>query len=243
LAALLLAHTSLLAAAEAPPSTRLTGATVPRAKALSLDAALARGWQLRDSGPDYAVFETPLDEPASTGPPDARRSERTHLRIRALFSAKDDGVEVSLRAEEVWRTETPKEWSAEITDRYRDPLQRALQSLNAQWRHFVGSGSGSGSGLGSGSDSDSMGAGEGLASATSKQRSTAPQTRAERASDQVGLWAFDAERLARAQGCALDNRGAVLVAHTPTSELHQVGCLSRPSLMIRCDRLRCWLER
>jgi hypothetical protein len=235
LVALLLVHTSLSAAAEATPSTRLTGATVPRAKALSLDAALARGWQLRDSGPDYAVFETPLDEPASTGPPDARRSERTHLRIRALFSAKDDGVEVSLHAQEVWRAETPNEWSAEITDRYRDPLQRALQSLNAQWQDFVGSGSGS--------RSDSMGAGEGLGSAKSKQRSTAPQTKAERASDQVGLWAFDAERLARAQGCALDNRGAVLVAHTPTSELHQVGCLSRPSLMIRCDRLRCWLER
>lgn len=224
---LLLALVSLSAEANEPPSARLLGATVPRAKALSLDAALLRGWQLRGSGRDYAVFETLLDEPASTGPPDAARSEQTHLRIRAAYSARDDGVEVSLRAEEVWRAGTPRAWMVEITDLYRDRLERALQSLRSQWQALRAT--------------ESPSAGEGPAARMLGQGDDS--VAAPGACRHLGLWAFDAEQLARTRGCQLDDRGAVLLSATPTVEQHQVGCLNRAPMPILCDRLRCWLER
>lgn len=215
--------------ADRPPSTQLPGATVPRAKALSLDAALLRGWTLIETGRDYAVFETPLDEPAGAGPPDASRSERTQLRIRADFTATQGGVEARLRAEEIWRAGTPGAWSTDITALYHEHLQRALQSLNRQWSGFVEAAA------------KTKGTEHGLAPTPGQPPADAPA--ASVTSSQLGTWAFDAEQLAQEHGCQLDDRGAVLASETPNGELHHVGCQNRATLVIRCDRLRCWLER
>jgi len=225
---LLLAVCTPSAFAEKAPSTQLPGATVPRAKALSLDAALLRGWKLIESGRDYAVFETPLDEPASIGPPDASRSEPTLLRIRADFAAVKDGVQASLRAEEVWRAGTTRAWSNDITALYRDNLLRALQSLNTQWSHLV----------------------EPTAKTKHSEHGADPHDNWRRSDDptpsgasrRLGTWAFDAEQLAQDHGCQLDDRGAVLASETPNAELHHVGCSNRTTLSIGCDRLRCWVE-
>ena len=120
------------------PSIFLGGASIPRAKALALDAALLKGWQVKASESDHVVFEILLDTPASAGPPDvvagrAAPPAQTLLRIRADFTAGDSGVMTELRAEEIWYAGTPSEWRDDVTSPYRANLMNALQSLSAQW--------------------------------------------------------------------------------------------------------------
>lgn len=117
-----------------PPGVFLKGATVPRAKALALDAAMLRGWHVAASGRDHSLFETILEEPASPGPLDDRLPpERTLLRIRADFIATPAGVNAYLRAEEVWWAGAIREWRTDVTEPYRANLMRALNSLERQW--------------------------------------------------------------------------------------------------------------
>lgn len=261
------------ALADGSPSVRLEGANIPRAKALALDAALLKGWQLAESGRAYAIFETPLDTPASPGPADARASETTLLRIRADFIEADGAVIATLRAEEVWRPFTPRAWTTDITDSYRGNLDRALASLHRQWDAFIRSRGRSVSPTPpSGSSSTRAGtAGTRAPSTAPAAPSSAirpldpdrlrpmpapsaptntprpipeqPQTAYPSTDQPVGIWAFDAERLARRRGCDLDDRGAVLVSDKAGVELHRIGCLDRPVMLVRCNRERCWAAR
>ena len=252
----------------ANPSVRLEGATVPRAKALALDAALLKGWKLARSGRDYAVFETPLDTPASPGPADARACETTLLRIFADFTEANGAVTATLRAEEVWRPFTPRAWSTDITDAYRRNLERALASLCRQWDQYAGTTQQSARSSqqpkarpGAGSDQPQP-----LDPVTLRPRSpsSAPPTSSSSRSQQpapttgptqpapaedrftrepVGIWAFDAERVARQRGCDLDDRGAVLLSDRAGIERHRVGCVDRGAMIVSCNRQRCWASR
>jgi len=138
---LLLLCTVGMAATAAPadtPSVFLAGANVPRAKALALDAALLKGWRVAESEPDHVVFEILLDTPASSGPPAVAAGRlapppHTLLRIRADFSATDNGVTTALRAEEIWYAGTAEQWSDDVTTQYRANLMNALTSLRSQW--------------------------------------------------------------------------------------------------------------
>lgn len=124
------------AASDSPgsrPSVFLQGATVPRAKALALDAALIKGWVLAQSAQDHVLFETLLEEPAGIGPPNALPPDQTLLRIRADFVQTPAGVNAYLYAEEVWYAGSSKEWISNVTEPYRSNLRKALSSLQQQW--------------------------------------------------------------------------------------------------------------
>lgn len=234
------------------PSIQLPDATVPRAKALSLDSALIKGWRLVDSGRDYAIFETALDEPASAGPADARGSEKTLLRIRADFSQSKGGVTAQLSAKEIWRAGTERAWSTDITQTYRAHLERALASLNAQWRQYTEANSRSAPLRTPGRqpqpaaiiDSDPRPLDPDAVSKRRQDRAAEPQTAiALQPNNRIGIWAFDAEQIARQRGCTLDEIGAILVSEQTAVELHRVGCIDRGAMLVRCNRERCWMAR
>ncbi len=50
-----------------------------------------------------------------------------------------------------------------------------------------------------------------------------------------GLWTFYAEASARERGCAVGERGAVLLSATTAFELYEVSCTSSPNLLLRCQ--------
>ncbi|TVQ92349.1 MAG: hypothetical protein EA400_03805 [Chromatiaceae bacterium] len=219
------------AAAEARPSIFLEGASVPRAKALALDAALIRGWQIADSGPAHSVFETWLEDPASPGPPGAVAPAQTLLRIRADFIATPAGVNAYLQAEEHWYPGTAEHWSDGVTARYRANLANALASLERQWRAVGRRGPAA-------TASAPVLATDG-SPAPPSTRVEPESSRSEIVVIEVGLWAYYAEHYAIEQGCTLADLGAELVSDDGASELHRVHCLERTSLLVRCNRLGC----
>ncbi|MFP4279777.1 MAG: hypothetical protein ACLFQI_07230 [Halochromatium sp.] len=213
LLALMLTAASAGTAASTGPSVLIANATLPRIKALALDTALARSWTLIESRRERIVFETPLDQPASAGPPGVTPPETTHLRIRLDLEQLSNGIRVSIQAEERWWRGSAREWRADVTHRYRDNLQEALRSLRQRWQRLL---------------------------ATSP---TFPQASVNIESSfgdtPVGLWAYYAERYARAAGCDLDDRGAVLVHANQGEELHRVFCRARAAIMVRCNNQGC----
>ncbi|WP_295542569.1 hypothetical protein [uncultured Thiohalocapsa sp.] len=50
----------------------------------------------------------------------------------------------------------------------------------------------------------------------------------------TGLWAYYAEDFARLRGCALGGRGAVLLQETDGFEVHEVECVGRNNLLVKC---------
>lgn len=225
------------AAAGARPGAFLEGASVPRAKALALDAALIRGWQIADSGPAHSVFETWLEEPASAGPPGVPTPAQTLLRIRADFIDTPAGVNAYLQAEEHWYPGTAEHWSADVTGRYRANLANALASLERQWRDFSRRGSPTGPPA---SASAPIPHADGSPAAPRIRVEPEPVPVApEVTAVEVGLWAYYAEQYALGRGCTLADLGAELVNDEGASELHRVHCLGRASLLVRCNRLGC----
>lgn len=233
------------------PSTRLAGATRARARALALDSALLRGWELAESRADYVRFETRLDAPTSSGPPDAQPREPVLLRIHAHFRDAPEGALVTLGAEEVWRAGTAQDWSSDITTTYRRHLERALASLQAQWRQYASAQPAR--------HQDRLNRRQAHpdADADAEVRPLDPNTlqlllggQTASARDQswaatadlaqpVGVWAFEAEKLAQALGCTLTDRGAVLASTNGDVETHRIECSNRSAIQVRCNRQRC----
>ncbi|MGB5833918.1 MAG: hypothetical protein WBG92_18290 [Thiohalocapsa sp.] len=54
-------------------------------------------------------------------------------------------------------------------------------------------------------------------------------------SSRKGLWAYYAEDYARLRGCAIGDRGAVLMQETPTFELHEVECAGSSNMLLKCQ--------
>lgn len=240
------------AAGRHPPGIFLQDASVARARALALDAALAKGWHVSERGDAHLVFETLLEEPASTGPADAVPPDHTLLRIRASFIATPAGVNAYLEAEEVWWRGAEREWSDDVTERYRTNLTNALASLQRRWTDFM-----------RGRRSEDAAA---VSAAASPLQPAAPnpRVRVEPAAPRrdgpepataalaenprgaigsdVGTWAYHAEAFATDHGCELGDRGAVLIAVQHAEELHRVHCINGPPLVVRCSRSVCTLE-
>ncbi|KAA6184857.1 hypothetical protein F2Q65_11135 [Thiohalocapsa marina] len=215
------------------PRIFLSGATVARAKGLALDAALSKRWHVADSGRDHVVFETPLDEPAAIGPLGLEPPDQTLLRIRTDFEQTVTGVQVSLQAVEIWYAGSYDEWSADVTRPYHRNLSNALASLQRQWQELDGSAA-AGSAPWPPMPS-------GLKPSLHPSAHPGPDD-AEAFDAPVGIWAYHAERHAAAQGCRVDDRGAVLLSGDADSELHRVHC-ARGALMVRCNRLECTIAR
>ena len=50
-----------------------------------------------------------------------------------------------------------------------------------------------------------------------------------------GLWAYYAEDYARLRGCAIGDRGAVLMQEASAFELHEVECIGAANLLVKCQ--------
>jgi hypothetical protein len=50
-----------------------------------------------------------------------------------------------------------------------------------------------------------------------------------------GLWSYYAEDYARLRGCAIGDRGAMLLQENPTFELHEVECVGSANLLVKCQ--------
>jgi hypothetical protein len=217
------------ASASSEPSVFLPDASAARVKALALDTALLKGWTLVESSPNLILFETRLEQPASDGPPGAAPPQSTLMRIRTQLEQTATGTRVSAGAEEHWWPGTAQAWSTDITQRYRDNLQRALRSLQQRWEQFISA------------------AANPTTHQTPMQPDSSPLPRPpqpqpiEPSLDNapVGLWAYDAERYAQARGCDLHDRGAVLVQARQRDELHRVYCVNRGPVMVSCDNVGC----
>lgn len=211
--ALLILSAAPAAPASAEPSVLIENSTASRIKGLALDTALARGWKLVDSASRWAIFETPLDQPASDGPGGIEPPDTTELRIRVSFEQLTAGALVSIKAEEIWWSGTANEWRTDVTRLYQENLQDALASLQQRWTSFV---------------------------ATSPVFPEAVvATDATFGDRPVGLWAYYAERYASAAGCNLDDRGATLVSTSGNAELHRVFCTERSPVTVQCDANGC----
>jgi hypothetical protein len=248
--------------ADGAPRVLLSGANIPRAKALALDAALIKGWRVAESEPTHVVFEIDLDTPATAGPPGATPPERTLLRIRADFDRVEGGVAASLRAAEHWYAGTPQAWHTDVTDAYRTNLMNALQSLHDQWTAIapaaaaVGARSHperrsrpqpSGPTTAPGFRQEPKQAAVGRTPSRAGPAVSAPRPVLPESGiaakppehDPVGVWAYHAEEYAAARGCVLGDRGAILVDDRDGSELHRVHCDGGGSVLVRCDRTAC----
>ncbi|MGB5833919.1 MAG: hypothetical protein WBG92_18295 [Thiohalocapsa sp.] len=231
------------------PSVFLQGASVPRAKALALDAALIKGWQVTSSEPNFVIFETKLEVPASVGPAGAIPPDRTLLRIRADFVETPAGVNTYLFAEEIWYAGTTKEWISDVTPQYRRNLANALSSLQSQWTQFSRN-----------HPAKSRSATEALetqpkirvAPTESRMQPRVPAPLRPPSSEAiaptvvdvaVGTWAYHAEQFAVERGCSLNEIGAELISGDSASELHRVHCASGSSVLVRCDREACYGAR
>jgi hypothetical protein len=231
----------------------LEGATIARARALALDAALIRGWQVADSGRAHVIFETVLDQPASVGPPGALPPDQTTLRIRADFIATPAGINTYLYAEEVWWPGSERQWTGDVTQRYRANLMNALGSLRRQWIELARADADRGRRMAPGLSS-AQPIPDGIepkvrVEPMDRDRVTtttepipverAPEPEAMPMDIEVGTWAYYAEAFASQQGCDLGELGAQLVSTQQGSELHRVHCADHSTLMVRCDRLGC----
>jgi len=231
------------------PGIFLQGATVARARALALDAALVKGWRVVESGRDHVLFETMLEQPASMGPPNAIVPDQTTLRIRADFVATPAGVNAYLYAEEIWYAHTSKQWVNDVTPQYRSNLSHALESLQRQWSAIAPNGRAADDTPGPAGEPATAPAAAAkvrvkpLSPAAGPPASAPvpayPQTQPEQADVEVGVWAYHAEQYARAQGCTLDDVGAELISGDSASELHRVHCQGGDSVLVRCDRESC----
>jgi len=242
-----------LAAPGDRPGVLLEGATIARARALALDAALIKGWQVTESGRAHLIFETRLEQPASIGPPGALPPDQTTLRIRADFIATPAGVNTYLYAEEVWWPGSARQWIGDVTQRYRTNLMNALSSLQRQWTGLARTAADRAGPMTPGPTTARPSpdgvepkvrvepAGPSAMTAAAKPIAVerAAQPAPTQTDIEVGTWAYYAEALAVQRGCTLGDMGAELVSAPEGSELHRVHCADNSTLMVRCDRLGC----
>ncbi|WPL13240.1 hypothetical protein Thiosp_03034 [Thiorhodovibrio litoralis] len=234
------------------PGVYLEQANVPRAKALALDAALIKGWQVAASGSDYSIFETMVHESGARESGGGPKS--VLLRIRADFSRDAGGVRVSLVATEISAPGTSRESQRDVTDDYRVNLYNALASLRQQWDDFALAGRPSRQPPDRNrSDADSRTAPAGQSAGSTAGQSTRPAARPvipdpPPPPPPAGQWSYEAEKLAARHGCKVASSGAILLGGRADSqetghEVHRVSCDNRSALLVRCDSEGCSVAR
>lgn len=232
----LLALACLTEARGAPgqaPSTLLLHARLAEALTFAAQMARQRGWTVVESGPASMTFEQSLDLD-----PDGSIAL---LRITASGAESPGGVTLSLAAQEV----RPAEGRAEdVTQRYRDNLVNALDSLASKW------------GLRPEADAGTQGpptapapqarvAGlpilaqpnpipNPIEDPAMPLRPAAVPVKTSSTHPKVGAWAYYAERHAQLRGCTLGDLGAVLEDWVGGDELHRVFCDDGRQVLVRC---------
>ncbi len=215
------------------PSVYLDQATIHRARALALDAALSKGWRVVESTTDYSVFETLIHESADQADSELD-SIPVLLRIHTAFIRDAGGVRVGLTATEIRSPGTEAENRRDVTEDYRANLYNALSSLRRQWEVFA---------LGGRVSHQPPGTTTTVRRAH-QQSSSAPDT----LPSPVGRWAHEAEAVANLHGCQVAAQGAVLLGdrarrNESDHETHRVACDNRSAMLVRCDSETCQISR
>jgi hypothetical protein len=235
---ILLALACLTEARDAPgqaPSTLLLHARLAEALTFAAQTARQRGWTLVESGPASMTFEQSLDQD-----PDGSVAL---LRITASGAESPGGVTLSLAAREVRPTEGRAE---DVTQRYRDNLVNALDSLASKWGLRPGVDAGA---LGSPTapapqarvarlpilaPAPTLAQPKPIAVPAEPLRPQAVPTKTSTTHSKVGTWAYYAEHHAQLRGCTLGDLGAVLEDQVGGDELHRVFCADGRQVLVRC---------
>jgi hypothetical protein len=221
------------------PSTLLLHAQLAEALTFASETARQRGWAVVASGPTSVTFEQPLDSEAD--------GSVSLLRITATGTESPGGVTVSLAAQEV----RPASGTAQdVTQRYRDNLLNALDSLATKWGLRPGARPlASPAATSAPQPSAVMAPAVVTPVAPVSRLAPTPATPAsspmppgqipvpDETLDQphhVGTWAYYAERYAEGRGCTLADLGAVLEGRTGGVELHRVYCTDGRQVLVRC---------
>jgi hypothetical protein len=234
------------------PSTLLLHAQLAEALTFASETARQRGWAVVATGPSSVTFEQPLDSDAD--------GSVFLLRITATGIESPGGVTVSLAAQEV----RPASGAAQdVTQRYRDNLLNALDSLATKWGLRPGArppASPAAAPVPTSAPTSPPQPGAVMAPmvltpvapvsppAQTPAPPAAPpmppgqmlvRSETQAQSHPVGTWAYYAERYAEARGCTLADLGAVLEGRTGGVELHRVYCTDGRQVLVRCAAGSC----
>ncbi len=226
--------------ANAAPSALLLHAEIPQALEFAAETARQRGWSTLHSGPYALTFEQAIDAD-STGAP-------ALLRIDASFVESPAGVTVTLRAQEIQSSESGTTEAHDVTQRYRENLLNALDSLAAKWglRPIASDTAPAGPTEAEPAAGPLPGAAQPSAPVqaapipvvtpgpTLRTSTPSPAVQPYAPGTPVGTWAYYAERYAERQGCNLGNLGAVLEGSRDGAELHRVYCADGRQILVRC---------
>jgi hypothetical protein len=232
--------TEVRAASAQAPSTLLLRAQLVEALAFATQTASQRGWTVVSSGPASVTFEQPLS-------PDPDGSVAL-LRITAIGVDSPGGVAVSLAAQEV---RPAKGMAEDVTQRYRDNLLNALDSLASKWGLRPGAGAGALAPPTAAASQVRVAPISAPSPPISAPAPTSPQAysiavpavplrqgvvTAETSAPHlmVGTWAYYAERHAQSRGCTLGDQGAVLEERFGENELHRVYCVDGRQVLVHC---------
>lgn len=217
------------------PSTLLLHARLAEALTFAAQTARQRGWTVVESGPASMTFEQSLDQD-----PDGSVAL---LRITASGAESPGGVTLSLAAQEV----RPAEGRAEdVTQRYRDNLVNALDSLASKWGLRPGADAGTQgpptapvpqarvAGLPILAPAPTLAQPNPIAAPVEPLRPAAVPVKTSSTQPKVGAWAYYAERHAQLGGCTLGDLGAVLEERVGGDELHRVFCADGRQVLVRC---------
>lgn len=234
------------------PSTLLLHAQLAEALTFASEMARQRGWAVVGTGPTSVTFEQPLDSDAD--------GSVSLLRITATGTESPGGVTVSLAAQEA----RPASGTAQdVTQRYRDNLLNALDSLATKWGLRPGARPLASPAAAPVPTSAPTWAAQRsavmapvvatpVAPVSPPARTPAPPAAPPMPPGQmpvrsetlpqphpVGTWAYYAERYAEGRGCTLTDLGAVLDWRTGSVELHRVYCTDGRQLLVRCATGSC----
>ncbi|MBK1644961.1 hypothetical protein CKO25_09915 [Thiocapsa imhoffii] len=209
---LILALSAEIAAAPQPragPGILLFQATVEEAREVALASATASGWVQVDATTNSIDLEHLIEDEDIHDP----RAPKTLIRIQVIFSDEPMGTRVLLQAMQV-QSADDRLVTSDVTARYAENLDNALNSLRRRWD------------LRRGAQGASV-------------RSPEPRQASEPRQAAVGIWAYYAERYAIALGCELGHSGAILAQSGSDWERHRVPCHDGRILEVICHHGDC----
>jgi len=218
----------------------LLHAGIPEALEFAAETARQRGWTILHSGPDSVTFEQAIDADGT--------GASALSRIEASFTKSPAGVTVTLRAQEIHASEGGAAETRDVTQRYRENLLKALDSLASKWGLRPAAAepaprTPTGSEPAPAPPPAAAPRGLAVQGEPAPEVALGPMLRTSRpippgpagiTNRRVGAWAYYAERYAEGQGCTLGDLGAVLEGTRDGAELHRVHCADGRQILVHC---------
>lgn len=244
------------------PRTFLPGAEVRQAKSLAMGSAATKGWRIVDAAGDKLLIGRSLDAAAARELTDELVME-PWVRVKTDFNARRGGVDVVAGATMIATKVTGKEEKSmleiEVTDRYRDELNRSLEALRQSWeqnRQRIATATGPVSAEEAAPEGERKDEGKKDEPGATADKKTDTETSSpsepvaapvtekvvapvEERLGEAGVWAYYAAYYARIRGCRRVDSGVTLEYKLPTFEVHRIRCKDRPSLVVRCNAGTC----